>query len=411
MQFENKSSVGVDEELYSHMRDLQRDLSSREEAFIKLAGKVAKLQDLQGVLSLISQWIDILGEEQKMAIARILKLALDVVAENDQTPSKSVELGVCEFCIKWATEENKNFLRFKMEVRLANIMYLRGDYKGTQLKVADILQEAKQVDDKLLLVEAHLLEAKLIYQTRNYPKAKAALTAAKAASNSVYIQPLFQADIDLTAGMIQMAEKDYPIAYSYFYEAFEAFHTNKQGERAAHTFQYLLLAKIMLNALEDASNLLTGRYGLAYGESNPQTALMRRVLDASKQKSVVELSRLFKQNEAELKADRIISSQMDLLFDQLLEQNIAKVLQPYSRIQLDYLSAKLGLEEREVEAKVSQMILDDALKATLDQEKNELILFEPAEDNEMLLTSLEILKNMDTVIDALFERAALLTAP
>lgn len=399
-----------DQTLFAAMRDQAEKVSRREEALLQLAGRFAETGDSAAIFALIDEWVRLLGEEQKMAIARVLKTLLDTVAEQDKSPQKEVELAVCEFCVQWAVKEGKNFLRYKMEIRLANTLYLRGDHRQAQARVAEILREAKQIDDKLLLVEAHLLEARLIYHTRNFPKAKAALTAAKAASNSVYVQPSLQAELDFTAGTIQMAEKDYPIAYSYFYEAFEAFHNSKQSQRAAQVFQYLLLAKVMLNALEDAANLLVGRYGLDYGEGNEQTALMRQIIVAYREKSVVALSRVFREYAPKLQGDEVISSQLDLLFDQLLEQNILKMLKPYSRLEIDFLAQKLGVGKRETEEKVSQMILDNVIRATIDQEKGELILSEGFEDTKALNTSLDVLANLDEAVTALFERAALLGA-
>lgn len=170
-----------------------------------------------------------------------------------------------------------------------------------------------------MLVESYLLESRLIYETRNWPKAKASLTACKASANSIYIQPLLQAEIDFTAGMIHMAERDYPIAYSYFYESFEAFNTAKQFPRASKIFEYMILAKIMMNTPEEALSLLSGRYGLEYGEKNEKTLLMRNVLKAYREKNVVELSQIFEQNKEEVEADKVISAQTGLLFDQLLE--------------------------------------------------------------------------------------------
>ena len=72
-----------------------------------------------------------------------------------------------------------------------------------------MLIEAKDVDDKQVLIEGHLLESKLIYNTGNISKAKAALTASKTATANVYISPGIQADIDETAGAIHLADKDY----------------------------------------------------------------------------------------------------------------------------------------------------------------------------------------------------------
>jgi 26S proteasome regulatory subunit N6 len=62
------------------------------------------------------------------------------------------------------------------------------------IKIVDpILIQVRKADDKLLLVELYLLESKINYKIKNFPKAKASLTASRANANNVYCQPAIMA--------------------------------------------------------------------------------------------------------------------------------------------------------------------------------------------------------------------------
>ena len=55
--------------------------------------------------------------------------------------------------------------------------------------------------------------------------------------------------------------------------------------------------------------------------------------------------------------------------------NFSRIIEPYSKVQVDYVASKIGLPKSEVEKKLSQMILDKKFLGILDQETGVLIIF------------------------------------
>jgi 26S proteasome regulatory subunit N6 len=343
-----------------------------------------------------------------MFLAKLFREILEALTPFPKEVPEHYE-NLAKFILQWSISSNISFLQSKAELKVAEILGKRNQLKDAIRYVESVIKEARIIDDKHLLVEAHLLETKLQFTMENLPKAKSALTACRANSNSVFCSTLLIAEIETTAGMIHIFENDYKIAYSYFYEAFEMFHQNKKSNRALENFQYIVLTKIMSNLDDEADNLFKGRFGLIYGEQG-FSPIMFKILSANKNKSLVELEAILKDHGTEINANPTISSQINLLYENLLEKNILKLTKPYTKVQLSYLSLKVGVNVNRVEKKISEMILDEKLKGTLDQGIGNLILFRDDELDPMYKNSLQILENMESVLGALFEKSKKLRA-
>jgi len=147
-------------------------------------------------------------------------------------------------CIAWCAAEKRTFLRRRVETRLCQLYLNQAKYSlGLEL-LNTLLYDVKKLDDKLLLVEIHLIECKTHFAVGHIPKAKAALTASKTNANAIHCPPLLQAEIDLWSGLINAREKDFRTAYSYFFESFEAFHVSGVEDQACHVLKYMLLNKV-----------------------------------------------------------------------------------------------------------------------------------------------------------------------
>ena len=74
-------------------------------------------------------------------------------------------------------------------------------------------------------------------------------------------------------------------------------------------------------------------------------------------------------------------------------------------MQIDYIAAQIALPIDKVLNKLSEMILDEKINGTLDQGRNCMILYEYEEPTAMFEYSLATMKNLDSVVDSLYEKA------
>jgi 26S proteasome regulatory subunit N6 len=70
--------------------------------------------------------------------------------------------------------------------------------------------------------------------------------------------------------------------------------------------------------------------------------------------------------EWELLDDMVIKRHFNYLYNTLLEDNLKKIILPYSEVQIDYIAQSIGLPMDKILQKLSEMILDENINGTLD---------------------------------------------
>ena len=263
-------------------------------------------------------------------------------------------------------------MRQNLETRLVALYMAKQSYYDALTLINGLLRELKRMDDKLVLVEVQLLESRVYHALGNISKARAALTSARTSAASVYTPPLLQANLDMQSGMLHAEDKDFQTAFSYFIEALD-------GYRAQAALQYMLLCKIMLNLADDVNQLMTSKQALKYAGQSLEA--MKAIARAHSNRSLEEYERALAAYKYELGSDAFIRNHLRRLYDAMLEQNLIKVIEPFSRV-------------------------DKVIIGVLDQGAGCLIIYDETQRDQSYDAALATIEKLSNVVDVLYTNQA-----
>jgi len=358
--------------------------------------------ELANLIKLVRPFLSLFS---KAKAAKVVRALVDNFLDMEASTGQEVDL--CKECIQWAKDEKRTFLRQALETRLIALFFDTKKYQEALSLGSTLLRELKKLDDKALLVEVQLIESKVYHALSNLPKARAALTSGRTTANGIYCPPKLQASLDQQSGILHAAdERDFKTAYSYFYEGFEGY-DSVDSPKAVISLKYMLLCKIMLNNSDDVTAILSGKLALKY--QGPEVEAMKSIAAASHKRSLADFQKTLVSYKAQLEDDPIVNAHLKTLYDNLLEQNLCRIIEPFSKVQVQHVANLIKLPMAVVEKKLSQMILDKKFHGILDQGAGVLIVFEESETDKTYTSALDTIQNMGKVVDALYQKAKKLT--
>jgi len=381
------------------------DAASREAAILALGEEYKKGGHPEKLAQLIRDTRPFLAEISKAKAARLVRGLVDMLL--DLEGNTDLEVVVCQENIEWAKKEHRLFLRQSLEARLVSLFFETKQYVNALALAAQLLAELKKLDDKNLLVEVQLFESKTYHALGNLPKARASLTSARTTANGIYCPPKLQGALDLQSGILHAAEeRDFKTAYSYFYEAFEGF-DSINNNKALVALKYMLLCKIMLKTPEDVHNIISGKLALRHAGSHVDA--MKEIAMASSKRSLARFNTALQTYQQELEGDMIVKAHLRTLYESMLEQNLCRIIEPYNKVQVSYISETIDLPQQQVEQKLSQMILDSKITGILDQGEGVLEVWPASSPDQTYSHTLDAIKALERVVDVLYVKAKRLT--
>ena len=385
----------------------QTTIKSKEAAIEALGAAYASRDDAGAFATLFAELRPMFADAPKAKTAKIVRTLIEIMGTIAGNDALQVEL--CREQVDWARRERRTFLRHRVELRLATLHLQMRDYPEALRVVGSLAREVKKLDDKLLLVDIHLLESRIHYALRNLPKSKASLTAARTNANAIYVPPSVQCQIDMQSGILHADEKDYKTAYSYFFEAFEQLNSLDDKPTAVTALKYMLMCKIMCGQADDVGALISSKGGLQHQGESALDA-MKAVSEAYKARSLKDLQSVLHGYSSQLGDDPIIAAHLGSLQDSLMEENLKRLIEPFSRVEIAHVASLIELPVPDVEMKLSQMILDRKFEGILDQGTGCLIVYDDPAPETMYKAALETVANMEKVVDSLAIKSSKIVA-
>ena len=364
-----------------------------------LSQKYRENNDLKSYFNLISQIKEIKNTNNTFLVKLTDKLIAKLKKRKDLLNDI---VNIAEEITKFCDETNNISMKSKIQTRLAEVYYIHENYSKALDICNKVIFDLKRYEDNdnLGLIQLLLLESKIYYATNGISKAKASLTSVKTLITKVYVEPKLQANIDMHAGILAAYEKDFNLAYSYFFEAFDVYNipSKKRRNKGLRAFEYMILCKIVGGHIEEVNNVVLSKQGKDY--YGPEVEALRSIESAVKEKSI----KLLEDNIAKNKkyfTDRVINYHISNLHNDLLEKNLIKIIKPYSVVEIDFVAKTIGLNYQDVLNRLRQMILDKKINGILDQGKGSLIIYDVDSANPYLDKSIETFKNLEKVVEAL----------
>merc|ERR1719150_587210 len=107
---------------------------------------------------------------------------------------------------------------------------------------------------------------------------------------------------------------------------------------------------------------------------------MKQIATASQKRSLADFQKILVEHKKELQDDAIIRAHLDSLYDHLLEQNLCRLIEPFSKVQVAHIASLIKLPNDVVEKKFSGI---------LDQGTGVLIVFDETPVDKTYESSLE----------------------
>ena len=279
-------------------------------------------------------------------------------------------------------------LWFKTNTKLGKLYYDREEFA----KLSKILKQLHQScqtdegDDDLKkgtqLLEIYALEIQMYTAQKNNKKLK------KLYEKSLHIKsaiphPLIMGVIRECGGKMHLREGDYDKAHTDFFEAFKNYDESGSPRRTT-CLKYLVLANMLMKS---GINPFDSQEAKPY-KNDPEILAMTNLVSAYQNNDINEFEKILRTNRKNIMDDQFIREHIEDLLRNIRTQVLIKLIKPYTRIHIPFISKELNIPPEEVESLLVSCILDSTIPGKIDQ-VNQLLELDKTSQETARFTALD----------------------
>lgn len=356
-----------------------------------------KLEDYNDMLSSYREML----EYVKSAVTRNqsekkINSLLDYIANSTNTKLLQSFYGTT---LERLAEAKNERLWFKTQLKLCTLWFQMKEYSKAAKLMKELHRSCQREDGMddmkkgTQLLEVYALEIQMHTELKNNKQLKVLYKRALDVKSAIP-HPRIMGIIRECGGKMHMHERLWSDAATDFFEAFKSY-DEAGAMRRVQCLKYLVLASMLMESPVDPFDAQEAK---PY-KNDPQVLAMTDLVQAYQRNDISAFEKILKTNKQTIYDDAFIRQYIEDLLKNIRTQVVLKLIQPYTRIRIPFVSKELNIPEVDVEQLLVSLILDLRISGYIDQVNQLLELSESSQEDEKYIaidkwsTSLKTLHN------------------
>ncbi|KAN0038719.1 hypothetical protein ACTA71_000905 [Dictyostelium dimigraforme] len=298
---------------------------------------------------------------------------LDMVSSSNTIELDMIQK-VFDLTLKSLLDTKNERVWFRTNLKLAKLLFEKAEY-GRLAKILRDLHKSCELEDGTddqkkgsQLVDIYALEIQMYTETKNNKKLKDLYKKALEIKSAIP-HPRIMGIIRECGGKMHMAEKEWEKAHTDFFEAFKNY-DEAGNSRRIQCLKYLVLAcMLMLSTINPFDSTEAKPY-----KNDPDILAMTNLVMAYEKNDIYAFEKILKDNRKTIMDDPFIRMYIEDLLRNIRTQVLLKLLKPYTRIRISFISKELNIPSSDVESLLVSLILDNKIRGSIDQVNQQLEL-------------------------------------